>query len=78
MTSDAEEKVPDRAASWLKIWVRDCRGLDRAGILGSVSQDNVEIVMRLHAAFSRGDLEGLLAECQRCDLPRRDYAGCRG
>lgn len=29
-----------------------------------MSQDNVEIVMRLHAAFSRGDLEGLLGECQ--------------
>ena len=28
-----------------------------------MSQENVEVVLRLHAAFSRGDLDGLLAEC---------------
>lgn len=29
-----------------------------------MSQDNVEVVMNAHAAFSRGDLDGVLAECQ--------------
>ena len=28
-----------------------------------MSQENVEVVLRLHAAFSRGDLDALLAEC---------------
>ena len=29
-----------------------------------MSQENVEVVLRLHEAFSRGDLDGLLAECE--------------
>ena len=29
-----------------------------------MSQENVEVVRSAHAAFSRGDLDGVLAECQ--------------
>ena len=29
-----------------------------------MSQENVEVVLRAHAAFSRGDLGGFLAACQ--------------
>jgi ketosteroid isomerase-like protein len=29
-----------------------------------MSQENVEVVLNAHAAFSRGDLDGVLAECQ--------------
>ena len=30
----------------------------------AMSQQNVEVVLKADAAFSRGDLEGLLAECE--------------
>ena len=35
-----------------------------------MSQENVDVVLKAHAAFSRGDLDGFLAEC-RADVTYR-------